>query len=310
MFVRSIVGTKSCRAVVSLPQRRAFSEMAEMKTRITTIKTTSGICSAMQNIAAAKVAMCEVACNQSRGFAHTLSAPFQMDAAHEDKVKKILIVPVSSNRGLCGGVNSQVRRKLDAKIEELSENGQKDLGFFFIGDRIRRAYNDRYGSPEDRIKGVVGRLDDLSKYTFATTLEIMKILNDAKEGYDKIIIAHNFYASKVKYVPMFREFYSKEISLADKPRLQQYECDALAIDLEENLSSLYDMSLAASLHQAIAEAIASEQASRMLAMDNATTNCDEMIVEMTSAYNRARQSAITAEICEITAGASAILDAE
>lgn len=225
---------------------------------------------------------------------------FKSDTDHDDKVKKVLVVPISSNRGMCGSVNTTLRRHVKKYTDGLDEK-KIDFRFFFVGDRLRRGFQASHGA-RGLNDGSISKLDDLRFVPYDVTAEVVDKFLSTKE-FDKMVIWYNFYVSKTTYVPFSIEYYSSDIALNDVEHLSHYEMED-----EDHLESLYYAGMATHLHSAILEHQASEQASRMLAMDNASKNCEEMVDEMTSEYNIARQAQITAEIGELVNGAAAVME--
>jgi len=212
----------------------------------------------------------------------------------EDLPKKNLFVVLTTDKGLCGGVNSILTRILKYKLNTLQTEG-KEFDLIVIGDKGRSQLRRSHG---DRI--LVSAADRLTPYNFelASTLA-----QDALEReYDQIHLVYNKFVSAIAYTTSV-----KSISpLLDPAAEYLYEFEVEPEKDPETLQNFYEYTLGTQLYHSMMENATSEQSSRMNAMENASKNAGEMIDALNLQYNRARQARITTELIEIISGASAL----
>lgn len=223
--------------------------------------------------------------------------PTYMD---EREVKNVAIIVVTSDKGLCGGLNANLFRQVTRFTRELAEEG-KDVGYCLIGTKAR-AFFKAYGG---RIISATEKLGD--DPSIEELLGAIKVLLDSfVEGdIDKIYLASNKFVNTMtqnptvdQLVPLLREETDQKIQHWD----YIYEPDDSRTILD-GLMSRYIESL---VYQGVVENIACEQAAKMVAMKSATDNAGDLIDELQLVYNNARQAAITQELSEIVGGAAAL----
>ena len=223
--------------------------------------------------------------------------PTYMD---EREVKNVAIIVVTSDKGLCGGLNANLFRQVTRFTRELAEEG-KDVGYCLIGTKAR-AFFKAYGG---RIISATERLGD--DPSIEELLGAVKVLLDSfvKGDIDKIYLASNKFVNTMtqnptvdQLVPLLREETGKKIQHWD----YIYEPDDSRTILD-GLMSRYIESL---VYQGVVENIACEQAAKMVAMKSATDNAGDLIDELKLVYNKTRQAAITQELSEIVGGAAAL----
>jgi len=223
------------------------------------------------------------------------------DATFEDLPKKCLIVPFTSDKGLCGGINSYISRGVRDMIKKLDAQG-KEADVVVIGDKGRSQMRRSIG---DNITRSATDVVSPGNYTLASALSTELIAAGA-EDYDAVVMVYNSYVNAATYNQMYKiitplksgEENSEEI-------LPGYDFDS---DKSESMTDLYEFIISTQLYHSFMDGAAAEQSSRMTAMENASQNAGEMIDSLTLQYNRARQSRITTELIEIISGASAIED--
>jgi len=223
------------------------------------------------------------------------------DATFEDLPKKCLIVPFTSDKGLCGGINSYISRGVRDMIKKLDAQG-KEADVVVIGDKGRSQMRRSIG---DNITRSATDVVSPGNYTLASALSTELIAAGA-EDYDAVVMVYNSYVNAAVYNQMYKiitplksgEENSEEI-------LPGYDFDS---DKSESMTDLYEFIISTQLYHSFMDGAAAEQSSRMTAMENASQNAGEMIDSLTLQYNRARQSRITTELIEIISGASAIED--
>jgi len=282
----------------------------EVRNQIASIGNTQKITSAMEKVAASKMKKTEVRMAKGRPYrermleviSHLANGqpeykPTYMD---EREVKNVAIIVVTSDKGLCGGLNANLFRQVTRFTRELAEEG-KDVGYCLIGTKAR-AFFKAYGG---RIISATEKLGD--DPSIEELLGAIKVLLDSfVEGdIDKIYLASNKFVNTMtqnptvdQLVPLLREETDQKIQHWD----YIYEPDDSRTILD-GLMSRYIESL---VYQGVVENIACEQAAKMVAMKSATDNAGDLIDELKLVYNKTRQAAITQELSEIVGGAAAL----
>ena len=290
----------------------------DLKKRIASVKSTQKITKAMKMVAAAKLRKAQEAAEQSRPYADnmknlmdSISRGFiQTDSSRNlltgnDEDKTYLLVLFTSERGLCGGFNSQISKSLKEKIIELQKQN-KEVKIICIGkkgyDIIKRQYSELIVDTIDlsEIKSVqYGDAKEISD-------KIIKMYFDAE--FDKCLIFYNKFKSVISQVPTEQQVVPAEI--VEQTDNEDKVMDNNFIEFEPNekeiLEELLPLNFAVQIFKALLESSASEQGSRMSAMDNASRNASDMIDSLTLFYNRSRQAVITKELIEIISGAEAV----
>lgn len=294
--------------------------LKDLKNRISSVKSTRKITSAMKMVAASKLRRAQEHAEAARPFAErmtrmidTLSAKLVIKdttpklIAGTGKNDGVLLVVVTSDRGLCGAFNGSVIREARRTVRQLEADGKK-VSIICVGrkgrDLLRREYTEK----------IVMAVEVVSKKTvsFAVAESVaakMIELFDAGE-YDFAHIAYNRFKSVISQVTTLKQVVPVEV-LADNGVLKNVENVAMpVVDFEpaeeQILAELLPRNLAVQVYAAMLESAAGEQAARMTAMDNATRNAGDMINKLTLNYNRSRQAYITKELIEIISGAEAV----
>ena len=291
-----------------------MANLKELKGRINSVKSTQKITKAKQMVAAAKLRRAQSAAEAARPYASrmaevmgslaskiTVSENSPRLLAGTGKEQVHLLVVANSDKGLCGGFNSNIVRAALAKAKDLKED-DKTVLFYLVGRKgrapIQRAWP----------KAIIGHYDTTTVreigYGEAEKIaaELVALLGDGK--FD---IAHLFY-SKFRS-PLVQVPTEQQIVPVPTPSVQ-IEAGGAAVeyepDEEEVLVELLPRYLKTQIFGALLENMASEQGASMTAMDNATRNAGDLIQKLTIQYNRSRQAAITTELIEIIAGAEAL----
>ena len=290
-----------------------MASLKELKGRINSVKSTQKITKAKQMVAAAKLRKAQAAAEAGRPYAERLNAVMASIAgkvAGSDGAPKLLggtgseqrhlLVVVNTDKGLCGGLNSNLVKAAKVKAAELVAAG-KDVRFYLVGKKgrapIKREYPDRIAQQFDTA--------DVRNPGYA---EAEAIAAELIEMFDagKFDVAHLVY-------PVFKSALAQDPvveQLIPVPAPKVAETSAAAVeyepDEEEILAELLPRYLKTQVFGALLENMASEQGASMTAMDNATRNAGELIQKLTIQYNRSRQAAITTELIEIIAGAEAL----
>ena len=290
----------------------------DLKKRIASVKSTQKITKAMKMVAAAKLRKAQEAAEQSRPYADNMEnlmdsisrGYIQTDSSRNlltgnDEDKTILLVLFTSERGLCGGFNSQVSKALREKIIEL-QNQNKTVKVLCVGkkgyDIIKRQYGD-----------LITEMIDLSsvksiQYEDAKSIsdKIIKMYLDAE--FDRCLVFYNKFKSVISQIPTEQQVIPAEKSEDETNEDQSKDNSFFEFEPNEKeiLEELLPLNFAIQIFKALLESSASEQGARMSAMDNASRNASDMIDSLTLFYNRSRQAVITKELIEIISGAEAV----
>lgn len=223
------------------------------------------------------------------------------DSDFSDLPQKFLLVPFTSDKGLCGGINTFINRGVRNCVAAMKMDG-KDMDICVIGEKGRSQLRRVYG---DKI--VRSATDIVSPGTFALATGLSEeVLTAYNEGdYDAIVLMYNHYINPAVYDQMYQVIKKPVEEGEIGEPLMEYEFDG---DKKEIMADMYEYTVASQLFYAFMDGAAAEQASRMAAMENASKNAGEMIDALTLKYNRARQARITTELIEIISGASALED--
>ena len=283
--------------------------LKEIKSRITSVKSTIQITSAMKMVSAAKLKKAQDAIIQLRPYSNKLTEIMSsVSSASEDSsqnkysevrdVSKILLVPITSNRGLCGGFNANIIKKTIEIEKEL--NSKSELTILSIGKKSSEFFKKNkysvHSTHDDVFQGV--NYEDVSKIA-----EL--ILNDfANEKFDKVVLVYNQFKNAATQIVMQEDFLP--LNKTQSKNNQEAVDYIYEPGKDDILNELIPKSLKTQLFKAILDSHASEHGARMTAMHKATDNATELKNELTLSYNKARQAAITGEILEIVGGAEAL----
>lgn len=284
-----------------------MANLKEIRNRITSIGSTMKITKAMKMVSAAKLKKAQDAITAMRPYSNkltellqNLSATLDADAggvySEQRNVSKVLMVVVTSNRGLCGGFNSNVIKET---LKVIADNYQgKQIDLLTIGKKG----NDILGRDFTVIDNKSEVFDDLSFDKVAAIAENLMNLFVAG-SYDKIEIVYNSFKNAATQIVQVEQF------LPIKPVETDVNVSADYIfepQKEEIISALIPKSLKTQLFKALRDSFASEHGARMTAMHKATDNANDLRDSLLLTYNKARQAAITNEILEIVGGAEAL----
>lgn len=287
--------------------------LKEVKSRISSVVSTQQITKAMKMVAAAKLRKSQDRITQMRPFAQKLNAILQnLSSAQTDsdnwysakrEERKILIVAVSSDRGLCGSFNTNIFKAVNRIIEErYSAQFQKgNVTVLSIGKKAADGFGKRKINTVNDFAGL------LSTLTFDQVSKAAEYIMDAfKAGkFDKVEIVYNEFKNVATQIVRVEQFLP--ILPPAKSSASTSQIDYLyQPEQEEILTGLIPKSLKVQLYKAVLDSNASENGARMTAMDKATENAGELLKQLRLTYNRTRQAAITKEILEIVGGAEAL----
>ncbi len=291
-----------------------MASLDDLKKRIASVKSTQKITKAMKMVAAAKLRraqesaekgrpysekMNNIILNLSSGISDKENAPKLLSGSGNDKVH--LCVVMTSDRGLCGGFNSNIIKKAKSYFAKLSEDG-KDLKIITVGskgnDQLKRAYGDKI------IANISFKESKYANYFDAEKVGKIVIEKFVAEEFDVCTIFYNQFKNVISQIPQAQQIIPLNILKSEEDKSEDnYEFEP---DEDEILSNLLPKNISTQIFKAMLENSASEQGSRMSAMDNATRNAGEMVDKLTIEYNRSRQAAITKELIEIISGAESL----
>jgi F-type H+-transporting ATPase subunit gamma len=285
-----------------------MANLKEIRIRITSVGSTMQITSAMKMVSAAKLKRAQDAVTQMRPYANKLTELLVNLSSTLDSsdggiysenrdLKKVLLVTITSNRGLCGGFNANIIKKAKSLMEEEYKGVETDI--ISIGKKSSENF-DKNGY------NVISSHDDLySDLTFDNTSEIAQKIMDAftNTEYDKVVLLYNQFKNAATQIVMNEQFLPVESPKDTEATVGDYIFEPNQKDIVENL---IPKSLKTQLFKAVLDSHASEHGARMTAMHKATDNAGELKKELTLSYNKARQAAITGEILEIVGGAEAL----
>ncbi len=283
----------------------------EIRTKISSIKSTQKITGAMEMVATSKMRKAQERMHASRPYAEKMLQVIRHLAkaspeyrhsfmAEQREIKRVGYIVVSSDRGLCGGLNSNLFRRLIANIKEQKEQGIEPV-FCTIGSKALGFFR-RFGG---RVEAQVTQLGD--KPHIEDLIGTVKVMLNAFENgeVDAVYVVYNEFVNTMTQQPMIRQLVPLEAGDDERPTGPIwdyiYEPDARLV-----LDSLLTRYIESLVYQAVVENGACEQAARRVAMKAASDNAGELIDELQLVYNKARQAAITQELSEIVSGAAAV----
>ncbi len=284
-----------------------MANLKEIRNRISSVSSTMQITSAMKMVSAAKLKKAQDAITAMRPYANKLTELLQslsatLDADSESKfsiqreVKNVLIVPITSNRGLCGAFNSNIIKQTQQLISK--DYTGKKVSVFAIGKKG----NDAFAKKKIVIANESTVFDDL---TFDNVADIAEILMGkfVSGEFDKIDIVYNKFKNAATQEVMTEQFLPIVPTLDNTNANLDYIFEPSKAEIVEQL---IPKSLKTQLYKGIRDSFASEHGARMTAMHKATDNATELRDQLKLTYNKARQAAITNEILEIVGGAEAL----
>lgn len=293
-----------------------MATLKDLRNRIKSVKSTQKITKAMKMVAAAKLRKAQERAEKGRPYSDKMnsiisnlknsitdinSAPKLLVGNGKDKIH--LCVVMTADRGLCGGFNTNICRKARTFFNEIIKAG-KELKIITIGskgnDQLKRVYG----------KYIIDKISfkDLKQITInesdQVTSKIIEMFNN--EQFDICTIFYNKFKSVISQEPQAQQIIpiqSNEETIGNEQDKSSYEYEP---EEEEILENLLPKNISTQIFKAFLENAASEQGSRMSAMDNATRNAGELINKLTINYNRSRQAVITKELIEIISGAESL----
>jgi len=290
-----------------------MASLDDLKKRIASVKSTQKITKAMKMVAAAKLRraqesaergrpysekMNNVILNLSNGISDKENAPKLLSGTGQEKTH--LCVVMTSDRGLCGGFNSNIIKKAKSYFVKILDEG-KELKIITVGskgnDQLKRVYGDKI------IENISFKESKNANYFDADKVGKMVIEKFEAGEFDVCTIFYNQFKNVITQIPQAQQIIPLNNEGEESSSEESYEFEP---DEDEILSNLLPKNISTQIFKAMLENSASEQGSRMSAMDNATRNAGEMVDKLTIEYNRSRQAAITKELIEIISGAESL----
>ena len=285
-----------------------MANLKEIRNRISSVGSTMQITSAMKMVSAAKLKRAQDAILQMRPYANKLTELLvnlssSLDSSEggdfsvNREIKNVLLIPITSNRGLCGGFNANIIKQTVSLIKDTYSD--KTVSVLSIGKKSSEYFrNNNYS--------VISTHDDI--FSDLTYDNVAKIAEDIMQSYldlkyDKVILVYNQFKNAATQNVMSENYLPVESPKEEGIVIGDYIFEP---EKKEIIEQLIPKSLKTQLFKAVLDSHASEHGARMTAMHKATDNASELKKDLTLSYNKARQAAITAEILEIVGGAEAL----
>ena len=291
-----------------------MASLDDLKKRISSVKSTQKITKAMKMVAAAKLRRAQESAEKGRPYSDKMNniilnlsnsisdkenSPKLLVGSGDEKVH--LCVVMTSDRGLCGGFNTNIIKKAKSYFQKISDE-EKTLKIITVGskgyDQLKRLYKDQ----------IIEKISfkDSKNINYFDAEKVGKIIIKKFENkeFDICTIFYNKFKNVITQIPQEQQIIPLKSSGEEgNSSKDNYEFEP---DEDEILSNLLPKNISTQIFKAMLENSASEQGSRMSAMDNATRNAGDMVDKLTIEYNRSRQAAITKELIEIISGAESL----
>ncbi len=291
-----------------------MASLDDLKKRISSVKSTQKITKAMKMVAASKLRRAQESAEKGRPYSDKMNniilnlsnsisdkenSPKLLAGSGEDKVH--LCIVMTSDRGLCGGFNTNIIKKAKSYFQKILDTG-KILKIITVGskgyDQLKRTYK------ENIIEKISFKESKNVNYFDADKVGKIIIDKFEKKEFDVCAIFYNEFKNVITQIPQEQQIIPLKASESEESSTEDnYEFEP---EEDEILSNLLPKNISTQIFKAMLENSASEQGSRMSAMDNATRNAGEMVDKLTIQYNRSRQAAITKELIEIISGAESL----
>ncbi len=287
--------------------------LSDIRSRITSVTNTQKITQAMKLVSAAKLKRAQDSITKLRPYAkglrsaiadiavtHRVSHPL---LSHSENPKNILLVVLTSDRGLCGGFNANINKFAFNYHLENKDKFEK-LDFIFVGKRGRDYFKHR------EVDGIETILDLAREVSYKLAAEVAeKLKHEFAEGdYDEIRLVYNEFKSPIQQDVVCETLLPVDLELSELNKEEVLFSKDMIFEPapDKMIEVLLNKHFTTQVFRAMTESVASEHGARMTAMDNSTKNANDMIGTMTLTYNKLRQAAITTELTEIVSGAEAI----
>jgi len=291
-----------------------MASLDDLKKRISSVKSTQKITKAMKMVAASKLRRAQESAEKGRPYSDKINniilnlsnsitdkenSPKLLVGSGEDKTH--LCIVMTSDRGLCGGFNTNIIKKAKSYFQKKLNEG-KILKIITVGskgyDQLKRSYKDNI------VEKISFKESKHANYVDADKVGRVIIDRFEKKEFDVCTIFYNQFKNVITQIPQEQQIIPLKASESEGNSSEDnYEFEP---DEDEILSNLLPKNISTQIFKAMLENSASEQGSRMSAMDNATRNAGEMVDKLTIQYNRSRQAAITKELIEIISGAESL----
>ena len=291
-----------------------MASLDDLKKRISSVKSTQKITKAMKMVAASKLRRAQDSAEKGRPYSEKMNniilnlsnSITDKENSHkllvgsgEDKIH--LCIVMTSDRGLCGGFNTNIIKKAKLYFQKIIDSG-KILKIITVGskgyDQLKRTYK------ENIIEKISFKESKYTNYFDADNVGKIIISKFEKKEFDVCTIFYNQFKNVITQIPQEQQIIPLKTTEPEANSIEDnYEFEP---EEDEILSNLLPKNISTQIFKAMLENSASEQGSRMSAMDNATRNAGEMVDKLTIQYNRSRQAAITKELIEIISGAESL----
>tara|TARA_B110000211_G_C14045801_1_gene538871 strand:+ start:444 stop:1316 length:873 start_codon:yes stop_codon:yes gene_type:complete len=288
-----------------------MANLKEIRNRITSVNSTMQITSAMKMVSAAKLRRAQDAVTQLLPYANKLqeiqiNLSASLDSSEgiysqEREIKSVLFIAVTSNRGLCGGFNNNVIKRVKALTPDYE--GAK-INFLAIGKKAQEFSNKNY--IESNLSEIPTDLEELfNNLNFASSSEVSELVMKLyrEEKVDKVVLVYNHFVNAGTQTIMTEQFLPIESVEGEATSNADY---IFTPSKEKIIEDIVPKSLNIQLYKAVLDSNAGEHGARMTAMHKATDNAGDMLFDLKLTYNKARQASITNEILEIVGGAEAL----
>ena len=288
-----------------------MANLKEIRNRITSVGSTMQITSAMKMVSAAKLKRAQDAVTQMRPYAgklkeilENLSAALDLSEnayAEQREVKNVLLVGITSNRGLCGGFNNNIIKRVGVLIHE--DYKDANVQVLSVGKKIRDVYKrTEYNYANVKIEQMEDVYANL-RFDVVAQLAEEIIQQFQNNSFDKIVLVYNRFINAASQSIESEQFLPIVPTVNEGENTSDYLFEPSKIEIVDDL---IPKSLKLQLFKAIRDSFAAEHGARMTAMHKATDNANELQKSLKLSYNKARQAAITNEILEIVGGAEAL----
>ena len=288
-----------------------MANLRAIRKRIGSVKSTQQITKAMKMVSAAKLKRSQEAIIAARPYAGKMREVVQAVAGRAGKdahpllssreTKKVALLVVTSDRGLCGGFNSNLLRAANRFLQETREN-VGEVALFVVGRKARDFFRRRHVPMRKEYVNILGALS----YAHAERLAGDLVDGFLAEEFDEVVVAFNEFRSAISQVVRMDKLFPIAVEQAGENVAADGIDYLYEPSQQEILATLLPKFVESQIFRVLLESVAGEHGARMTAMDSATSNAVEMISRLTLQMNRARQAAITKELMEIIGGAEAL----
>jgi F-type H+-transporting ATPase subunit gamma len=288
-----------------------MANLRAIRKRIGSVKSTQQITKAMKMVSAAKLKRSQEAIIAARPYAGKMREVVQAVAGRAGKdahpllssreTKKVALLVVTSDRGLCGGFNSNLLRAANRFLQETREN-VGEVALYVVGRKARDFFRRRHVPMRKEYVNVLGALS----YAHAEQLARDLVDGFLAEEFDEVVVAFNEFRSAISQVVRMDKLFPIAVEQAGENAAADGIDYLYEPSQQEILATLLPKFVESQIFRVLLESVAGEHGARMTAMDSATNNAVDMISRLTLQMNRARQAAITKELMEIIGGAEAL----